>query len=189
MVVGTPSYVVLCDFIQELFHEDHEVEAADLTCVVMLTRDQRQVMDAFKRYLKLPANARVRHKVTLIQGSALYHHDLDRILYGEAAMGFVLPNLQAQDAENEDVGNAMRVVSLRRHTPYVRVVAMLLKEEYRDIMRSAGLSNGDIIAADALKQGLLGKSCEVANSRHEHIPAPYGVADHDPENLEQLALH
>ena len=29
---------------------------------------------------------------------------------------------------------------------------------------------------------------QVANSRREHFPVPFGVADHDPANLEQLAL-
>jgi len=73
----------------------------------------------------------------------------------------VIPNLHAADNEREDIENVMRALSMHRFAPYIRMVTLLMKVEYRNLMLSVGIAPKDIVCLQELKLGLMGKSCEV----------------------------
>eukprot|EP00929_Paragymnodinium_shiwhaense_P117068 TRINITY_DN8722_c0_g1_i1.p1 TRINITY_DN8722_c0_g1~~TRINITY_DN8722_c0_g1_i1.p1 ORF type:complete len:1254 (+),score=313.94 TRINITY_DN8722_c0_g1_i1:150-3764(+) len=159
VITGCPNFVVIKNFLEEMYHEDHAKDAEDLNTIVFLLPGQKSCMHALKTYLRM--NTALQHKVWLIQGSCLKMEDLDRICYKESSVCFVMPDLFTTDPEREDLENVMRALSMRKHTGYIRIVPMLLRSEYRDLMRAAGIAPQDIICVDELKLGLLGKSCDI----------------------------
>lgn len=118
-------------------------------------------MDAMKQYLNRPAHRRVRSRVWILQGSVLNDRDLQRAHFKEALLAFILPNLYVADQDREDVENALRALSIRKSAPYVRVVIVALKAEYRHMMLSVGLGKADVVCVNEIQLGILAKSCEV----------------------------
>jgi len=161
LVVGGASFQVLRDFILEIYHEDHAAENQGLNMVILLLPGQIATKKALQNYLGKKENRALAHKIWVLSGTALKQQDLNRARFDQASAAFMLPNIYASDAEREDLENVMRALSMRRHVPYVRLVALLLKAEHRDMMLSVGMGTGDVICADEMKLGLLGKSCEV----------------------------
>lgn len=161
VVSGSPSFQVLRDFIGELYHEDHMLEADDLDLVILLPQGLKSTIDSFKRFLRLPENRQIMHRIHVLQGSVLKPRDLRRAGYKSATMAWLLPNLYAGDADHEDVESAMRALAMRNFAPYVRVIALTMKADARTLFTSVGLPDADVIGVDEFKLGLLGKSCQV----------------------------
>jgi len=160
MIAGNPSAQTLEDLLAELYHDDHWATASGLDCVILLPPGSQDVVDRVQRFLRLSQNRKIVGKVWMLQGSALSNKDLQRTKMNSACLGYVLPNVYAADGEREDIENAMRALSMHRFAPYVRLVAMLLKVEYRDMMLSTGLTLKDVVCIDELKLGIMGKTCE-----------------------------
>lgn len=161
IVAGNPSYQVLVDFVQELFHEDHMQESEDLNLVLLLNPGLESTLQAMKSYLNRVQNRRLQHRVWVLQGSAVKSRDLDRVGYKDATMAWLLPNLYSEDAQREDLDNAMRALAMLRHTKFVRIAVVCLKVEHRPLLTAVGIPRGDILCAGELKVGILGKACQV----------------------------
>lgn len=162
VVTGSLNFQVLATFLTEFYHEDHGKEIEDLVVVVLLNPDQRRLMGSMRRWLRRPdVSSRIQHNVVLIHGSALSHRDLHRAQLHDAVMAFVVGNYFVKDREREDLENAMRALSMRRYSPFLRIVALLLEAKHRDLMIGAGLSKHDLVCMDEFKFKVLGKACEV----------------------------
>lgn len=160
VVAGSPSAQMLEDLLEELYHDDHEDVAQHLDCVIMLLPGSQVIITKLRRFLHRKENRTLLGKVYMLQGSPLHTRDLERMKLAQASCGYVLPNVHAADSEREDIENAMRALSMHRHAPYVRLVSMLLKVDFREMVMSTGLAHKDIICIDELKLGIMGKTVE-----------------------------
>merc|ERR1719480_183658 len=102
-------------------------EAADLNLIILLPLGKKSTMVALNTFLSWKQNRHLKPRVSILQGSALKRRDLDRCAYKDSSMAWILPNIYASDTEREDVENAMRALALRRMSPYVRTVALLMR--------------------------------------------------------------
>lgn len=161
VITGSPSFHVLKDFLLELYHPKMLAQSSDLNAVILLLPGQRPIMDAMKQWLKQRENAHLYNRIWLVQGSAMSHDDLSRVQYQSAAMAFLLPNPYTTDLQREDLGNTMRALRMKTHTPHVRLLALILKAENKDLMISAGVEWIDIVCDEELKLGLMAQACEV----------------------------
>jgi hypothetical protein len=160
VVAGTPSAQTLKELLLEIYHPDHGELSQGLDTVIMLLPGQQVVMNQVRRFLHEKQQNKILSKVWLLQGSPLHRQDLARAKMADASMGYVLPNVQSADGEREDIENAMRALSMHRQAPYVRLIALLMKVEFKGLMASVGLERKDIACIDELKLGLMGKACE-----------------------------
>lgn len=159
VVAGTPCAQTLQELLEELYHDDHWAQAAAMDTVILLLPGSQHVMDRVRRWMR-KENRKILGKVYMLQGSPLHWRDLDRAKLDSACMGLVLPNTHAADEEREDIENGMRTLSMHRHTPYVRLVALVLKVEFKEVFLAAGLTTKDVVCVDEMKLGIMGKACE-----------------------------
>lgn len=159
VVCGSPAARMLQELLDEIYHEDHMLQAENLDTVVMLLPGNHNIMDTVRRWLHDNGNSRILNRVWLLEGSPVNNKDLQRIKMADASLGYVLPNMHAKDAEREDIENAMRALSMHRYAPYVRLIVLAMKDEFRNLMLSTGLTHKDVICLDEIKLGLMGKAC------------------------------
>lgn len=160
VVTGNPSYQMLVDFIQELYHEENMRLAEDINCVILLTEQPDSPLRGLKRFFDRVQNRYLKHRVWILQGSAINRLDLERAGLKDAAMAWLLPNIYAEDAQREDVDNSMRALAMLRHAKFVRLVVVTLRSENRLLASSVGVPDSDILVASDLKIGMLGKACQ-----------------------------
>lgn len=160
IITGSPSSQMVADFLNEIYHEDHAKESQDLE-VVILIQSQGMLMESLRNFLKRKSNAHFKSRITVLQGSVLDPGDLMRVRLYAAWTVFVLPNLYVSDPVQDDTENIMRVMSIRRDAPRVRIVTLLHKAEHRQLVLSGGAAESDVICIDEFKLGMLGKSCQI----------------------------
>lgn len=160
VVTGSPCAQTLQELLEELYHPDHEEAAQNMDTVFLLLPGSNAVMARVKRWLHLEENRRILSKVYMLTGTPLHSRDLDRAKLDASSLAIILPNTHSADEEREDIENAMRSLAMHRHTPYVRLVALLCRVEFRDMFVAAGLTHKDLVCVDEIKLGILGKACE-----------------------------
>eukprot|EP00746_Dinoflagellata_sp_MGD_P168188 gnl/MRDRNA2_/MRDRNA2_99437_c0_seq1.p1 gnl/MRDRNA2_/MRDRNA2_99437_c0~~gnl/MRDRNA2_/MRDRNA2_99437_c0_seq1.p1 ORF type:complete len:1164 (-),score=201.24 gnl/MRDRNA2_/MRDRNA2_99437_c0_seq1:86-3076(-) len=160
IVSGSPTSQMLADFINEVYHEDHTKESKDLEVVVLVSA-QGNLMDAMRNFLRRKANVHIKNRVTVLQGSVLDAYDLMRVRLYAAVTVFMLPNMYVPDPVQDDTENIMRVMSIRREAPRVRIICLLHKAEHRQLLLSGGAAESDVICLDEFKLGLLAKTCQI----------------------------
>lgn len=160
IVTGSPSSQMVADFLNEVYHEDHKKESADLE-VVILASGQGNLLESLRNFLKRKSNEHIKNRVVVLQGSPLDQGDLYRVRVYAAAMVFVLPNFYTSEPVQDDTENIMRVMSLRREAPRVRIIILIHKAEHRSLVLSGGAATSDVICLDEFKLGMVGKTCHV----------------------------
>merc|ERR1719191_1989001 len=160
IVTGSPSSQMVADFLNEVYHEDHKRESNDLE-VVILCSSQGNLMEALRNFLRRKSNVHLKNRVTVLQGSVLDSYDLMRIRLYAAVTVFMLPNLYVTDPMQDDTENIMRVMSVRREAPRVRIITLLHKAEHRQLVLSGGATESDVVCLGEFKLGLLGKTCQI----------------------------
>eukprot|EP00931_Biecheleriopsis_adriatica_P042254 TRINITY_DN2408_c0_g2_i1.p1 TRINITY_DN2408_c0_g2~~TRINITY_DN2408_c0_g2_i1.p1 ORF type:complete len:1215 (-),score=220.51 TRINITY_DN2408_c0_g2_i1:192-3836(-) len=161
IVAGTSCFQMLREFLAEVYHDDYHKQSEDLNTVILFLPGQRKVIEQLSTYLSQPTLYRLQNRVWMVEGSALREEDLDRVKYKTCHCAFILPNIYSQDPEKEDCGNIMRALTMKRHTPYVRIVCMSMKADSLGPLLSVGMPESDIICCEDVVLGILGKGAEV----------------------------
>eukprot|EP00440_Ansanella_granifera_P063138 gb/GFBE01068463.1/.p1 GENE.gb/GFBE01068463.1/~~gb/GFBE01068463.1/.p1 ORF type:complete len:1219 (+),score=314.49 gb/GFBE01068463.1/:1-3657(+) len=161
ILVGSPSFQVIKDLLAEIYHEDHADETEDLNTVIMYLPGQRKVIELLSVYLGAAEHVRLQSRVWTVEGSALKPEDLDRVRFKTCHTAFLMPNIYSDDPEREDVGNVMRALTMKRHTPYIRVLSLVMKADSVGAILSVGVPPNDVICYEEVVQGILGKGAEV----------------------------
>ena len=87
--------------------------------------------------------------------------DLKRIRLDEAAMVFVLGNVDSRSPDAEDQENTLRAINIYRLMPKLRMRLMLLRPANKLKALSVGLPVSMCYALNELKSNLMSMSCRV----------------------------
>eukprot|EP00928_Gymnodinium_smaydae_P014956 TRINITY_DN15489_c0_g2_i1.p1 TRINITY_DN15489_c0_g2~~TRINITY_DN15489_c0_g2_i1.p1 ORF type:complete len:1163 (-),score=197.48 TRINITY_DN15489_c0_g2_i1:111-3341(-) len=163
VVAGNPNAQMAIDFIQEIFHADHDEKADELRCCFMFPRSSTALIEV-RNFIKLKQNIRILPRVTLLCGNVLDTGDLARCFASKADRVFLMPDPWAEDATQEDTDNIVRMMALRKLAKNLSIVLLLLKAERMSLLRDAGMNQAGLltcVAFDQFKMELVGKSCIV----------------------------
>lgn len=161
VISGSFSFQMLKDFLEELYHPQHQHLTEDLNAVLLTPQAQLRVINDLKVWLRAEAREFMFYRTFSVVGSPLEEPDLKRVALDLASSVYVFPNLYAADHEKEDMENVLRIVKMKQFAPHTRIIGVALREQHRDLMAAAGVSPADILCHDALKSMLLGKACVV----------------------------
>eukprot|EP00930_Biecheleria_cincta_P041683 TRINITY_DN28619_c0_g1_i1.p1 TRINITY_DN28619_c0_g1~~TRINITY_DN28619_c0_g1_i1.p1 ORF type:complete len:994 (+),score=111.32 TRINITY_DN28619_c0_g1_i1:263-3244(+) len=161
LVLGSPTTHMLRNFILEIFHPDHAEDADDLHMSVLLPTGH-PAKEELTSWLKLPVNLLMSWRLHLFSGTALDSNDLIRVSVGAATCVFVLPDLLASSAVQEDTENIIRMMAVQRLVPKVRVILLLLRAENIQLLSQARMTGYvTCVAYDQFKMEIAGKTCQV----------------------------
>ncbi|XP_036454958.1 calcium-activated potassium channel subunit alpha-1-like [Colossoma macropomum] len=104
-------------------------------------------------------------QASFYEGSVLERHDQERVMMSEASACLILCDRFADDQNNEDVANLMRVISIKRYCPDTRVIVQMFKHSSKAYLQNVpnwDWSRGDaVICLAELKLGFMAQSCQV----------------------------
>jgi len=161
LLTGSPCQKSIWEVLSEIYHEDHYQEASQIDTIILLLPQQRAKMQEVKRLLVLKGTRQMQSRVFFVSGSPLNQADLKRARCDEALQAYVLPDIYACDPEEEDICNAMRVLSIHQFAPHTRIIAMMLNSRTKEIAKASGVEDHCLVCVDELKLQMLGKACRV----------------------------
>jgi len=161
VVTGSPSFQVLRDFLEEIYHKENIEATENLNVVILYLAGQRKVIEQLDIFLSNPSESRKATRIWAVEGSALKASDLTRVRYKSCVAAYLLPNMFGDDLEKEDIGNVIRALTMKKQCAYIRILALLMKAENKESLISVGLAEADVVCMDELTSGFLGKAAEV----------------------------
>lgn len=147
---------ILENFLHALYHEQPHHHFPN--CVLMAPGEaSSQLREVLA---KLPKHARMR--VKYLAGSCMCAEDLDRVRLKDAKLGIVICDTQSSDPDQEDQGNILRALAMKRFERKLDLRLMLLRPESKARAVQVGIRASRCFSVNELKSNLLAVSCRCA---------------------------
>lgn len=153
--VATPSSI-LSSFLDELYAAEHEFRIVGWpACSLMSVVECPEGIKTMISNLPEQGQSRVKY----FMGNPMDNKDLERLKVDEAELVFIIPNIGAVNKVEEDEGNILRALAVKRTYPKVNLrLACLTPESLRKAM-SVGIKTERTFSLNELKSSILSQSC------------------------------
>ncbi|KAI3384474.1 hypothetical protein SNEBB_003209 [Seison nebaliae] len=153
IVCGHITSESIGNFLKEFLHEDRERTDIDVV-VLHKAKPSLDLENALKKHFT---------RTKYFEGTVMNPQDLHRVEVRLAEAVFILANKSAPEPDEQDMGNIMRVISIKNSSPKTRIIIQLL--QYHNKLYLLNVPTWDIHSGDAavcideLKMGFLAQSC------------------------------
>ena len=187
-VCGEVSSMAVMEFVQELFHEDHEDE--NIQAVIMSPNAPTPTI------LHILRDPSLSLRVTYLEGSALSEKDLKRAMVREARAIFIMTNKFAEDPDQEDAKTILQQFCLKKFVMRERssvkplfAIQLIRPENRRHLVDSSSIEGEKpkediVLCLNEIKMGIIAKAVMFPGSNTLLMNLLTSFADDDDDDAD-----
>ena len=161
LVCGKGSLSMIQDLLHEFYHSERLMisSAVENRRIVILTEATGADLESMFAFIR--GDRFLRRQVTILVGSPLIQHDLERAKASDAEACFIMNDTveSGNQSKKDDVFTIFRAVSIRRNCPQVPIFLLLQTHASKAKVTSTEIPFHNLVFRDQLKMGLLALSC------------------------------